>query len=236
MKNKLFLLVIISLFIFNGSQAQEKKTNKKRNLKGLVIDNEGNPVKSVSVFVDGKNYKTLSNDKGEFKIKIKGNINTITLFTIARGATEFTYSGETEMTFVLSTLAEEEKAVSVAESDMVNIDYMKAHKRNISSNANNIRDKTIKNADHYRSIYEMIQGEVPGVTVNGNTILIRGVGSITQSNTPLYVVNGIPVMSLDHIAPSQVKSISVLKGSSAAIYGVRGANGVIVITLKTIND
>ena len=70
----------------------------------------------------------------------------------------------------------------------------------------------------------------PSVQVNGNKIVIRGVNSI-NSTDPLFVVDGIVVSSIDDISPSMVKSIEILKGSETSIYGSRGANGVILITL-----
>ena len=78
----------------------------------------------------------------------------------------------------------------------------------------------------------MIVGEVPGVIVSGTSIRIRGASSINASSEPLFIVDGAPTSSIGHISPRDVKSIDILKGSSAAIYGVRGANGVIVIKLK----
>jgi len=78
----------------------------------------------------------------------------------------------------------------------------------------------------------MIAGKVPGVDVSGKKIRIRGINSMVSSNDPLFVVNGLPMSSIDHIPPQVVESISVLKGPSATIYGSRGINGVIVITLK----
>lgn len=238
MKSKIFLLVIISLFIINQGQAQGKKRAKKTILKGLVIDTENNPVKNASVFIDGKNSKVLSDDEGSFKIKVKSKAKTITIFTLAQGAKEVPYKGESEMTFILKAtdeLVEDELNVpKKEESEIINKGYIKEHKRNLAANINKINQNTINNADHYRTIYDMIQGEVAGVMVNGSTIRIRGVGTLSGNTTPLFIVNGMPVSSLDYVSPSQVESISVLKDSSAAIYGVRGANGVIVITLKKV--
>jgi len=88
----------------------------------------------------------------------------------------------------------------------------------------------------YTNIYEMIKSEVPGVLVSGNSITIRGPNSILSSNEPMFVVDGMMVESIDGIPPGQVKSIEVLKGPSAAIYGSRGANGVILIQLKAGSD
>jgi TonB-dependent SusC/RagA subfamily outer membrane receptor len=77
----------------------------------------------------------------------------------------------------------------------------------------------------------MIRGEVPGVRVVGNTISIQGPSSMNSGTQPLLVVNGMVVETIDDIRPQSVKSIDILKGSAASIYGSRGANGVVLITL-----
>jgi TonB-dependent SusC/RagA subfamily outer membrane receptor len=78
----------------------------------------------------------------------------------------------------------------------------------------------------------MLRGEIPGVEVVGHSITIRGASTATMNTEPLFVVDGTPVMSIENILPQEVKSIDVLKGSAASIYGTRGTNGVILITLK----
>ncbi len=95
----------------------------------------------------------------------------------------------------------------------------------------------------YSNIYQYLQGRVPGMTVvqdpssnSGYTIRIRGVNSLLGSSEPLVVLNGTPLSSssdLQYLSPHDVKSIEVLKdAASASIYGVRGANGVILIRTK----
>jgi TonB-dependent SusC/RagA subfamily outer membrane receptor len=81
------------------------------------------------------------------------------------------------------------------------------------------------------SVLEMMQGRIPGVVVSGNSVLIRGPSSFIQSNEPLYLIDNIPtdVSAVQSINPNDVERIEVLKGPSAAIYGVRGANGVIAV-------
>ncbi len=83
----------------------------------------------------------------------------------------------------------------------------------------------------YSSVLDMIQGRIPGVMVSGNSVLIRGPSSFYGSNEPLYLIDNIPVdvNAVQSMNPMDVERIEVLKGPSAAIYGVRGANGVIAI-------
>ena len=83
----------------------------------------------------------------------------------------------------------------------------------------------------YNDIYQMIRAEVPGVIVSGKRLQIRQGHSFLGSPDPLLVVNGVIVTSIDFIYPPDVKSIEVIKGTAASIYGIQGTNGVISITL-----
>ncbi|MGQ9620019.1 MAG: TonB-dependent receptor plug domain-containing protein [Bacteroidales bacterium] len=103
-------------------------------------------------------------------------------------------------------------------------------KREMTSTVGKINGTNPKYSS-YTNIYDMIKGEVPGVHVAGKKITIQGASSFLLSTDPLILVNGIETHDIDDISPNQVKSIEVLKGSAASIYGSRGANGVILITL-----
>lgn len=240
MKNKLTILLLISLFIINGSYAQSNKRSKKLTLKGLVLDTENNPVQNASIFIDGKKSSKVSDAEGRFEIKFKPSVKTITVFTLFQGVIEVAYQGEEELTFVLSsaniTFEDPLNNVVFEESDLTDVGYGNASKKNLTSSVGEVNKSRLKESHYYANIYDMIKGEVPGVVVNGNNIVIRGLSSINMSSEPLYVVDGSPVSSIANISPNDVKSISVLKGASAAIYGSRGANGVILIKLKTAND
>lgn len=86
---------------------------------------------------------------------------------------------------------------------------------------------------HYKNIYDYLQGRVAGLQVIGGKIYIRGFNSILSSMEPLYIVDGVAVDDISWIAPQDVKRIDVLKDSAAcSLYGTRGANGVIIITMK----
>jgi len=124
---------------------------------------------------------------------------------------------------------------SLEGEEMVNIGYGKIRKKDLTTPTGQIDGQGHK-YDSYSNIYDMIRGEVPGVQVIGDQILIRGASSINLSNEPLFIVDGMAVSSINHIMPREVKSISILKGSDAAIYGTRAAGGVILIDLKGATD
>lgn len=85
----------------------------------------------------------------------------------------------------------------------------------------------------YRTVYEYIQGRVPGVQVKGDKIYIRGINSVNSSTDPLILVDGSVCEDISWINPGDIKSIDVLKdAASCALYGTRGANGVIIINLR----
>ena len=88
----------------------------------------------------------------------------------------------------------------------------------------------------YNTMYDLIRAEFPEIQITGNTILIRGYTSVTGSSQPIFVVDGVIFAQIDDIIPNRVRSIRVLKGASAAIYGINGANGVIEInTISNAN-
>ena len=110
--------------------------------------------------------------------------------------------------------------------------YQKANE--ITGSVSTLKPK-MNEMNGYTDIYQYLQGRVAGLTVSGTSIRIRGIHTLTGSNEPLVVLNGVPLngsSDLQFINPIDVKSIDVLKGANAAIYGTRGANGVILITTK----
>jgi len=117
-----------------------------------------------------------------------------------------------------------------------NTGYGKVSKRSSSGSINTVeRDETMNNSN--LTVLDMLRN-VPGIMIGGgNSITIRGVSSLTLSSEPLFVLDGVPVgtgyQSVSAMNPRDIKRISVLKGSSASIYGSQGANGVIVIESKT---
>ena len=132
---------------------------------------------------------------------------------------------------ILTSCGASQQPAGVLESEKaIEVGYGKEVKRNITHSVSEIPvDKT---TNTYKDIYDMIRGKCPGVQVLGTSIYIRGINSVNSTTDPLFVVDGQAVEDISTINPNEVASISVLKDSAASIYGNRGANGVIVITLK----
>ena len=122
-------------------------------------------------------------------------------------------------------------AVSPDEEE-VNVGYGNMNKKDITSSVSSI-DVDQKNVATYANMYEYLRGRVSGVQVTSdNRIIIRGVNSINLSSEPLIILDGAEISDLSTINPNDVQSVTVLKDGSASIYGVRGANGVIIITTR----
>lgn len=228
---KILLLAFILLVPVTTANAQKKP--KKITLTGYVVDAAGVPVPDVMFFIDGNKINTTSKPDGSFKLKIKAGTKSIMAYSLICGGTEIEYKGETVLLFELGEPDLSPEAPLPAEiGETVNIGYGTVKKDELTSSVGSV-DKYRLESKNYNTIYQMIAGEVPGVSVSGNSIRVRGISSMNASNDPLFVVDGSPVSTIDNINPSDVESIDILKGSSTAIYGSRGSNGVILIKMKT---
>ena len=115
----------------------------------------------------------------------------------------------------------------------VNLGYQKIKKKDSTAATASLN---VPRGSGYSNIYEYLQGRVAGVEVVGTSIRIRGERSINSSNEPLIIVDGMETSDISSISPEEVQSIDVLKdASTTAIYGSRGANGVILITTRNSN-
>ena len=123
-----------------------------------------------------------------------------------------------------------------AQEEMVNIGFQEITKSRLTYSVSSVK-MTREEAQIYSSMYDYLRGKVAGVMVEGKKITIRGVNSINSSTDPLILLDGMVIEDLDTVNPHDVKSVDVLKDAgSAAIYGSRGANGVILITTKSGAD
>ena len=120
----------------------------------------------------------------------------------------------------------------VRENDSVDIGYGTQDRDHLSTSVSNVKVKK-NEAQTYSNMYDYLRGRVPGVQVTSdNRIIIRGIGTNSNNTDPLILVDGVEVTDLSNIDPAFVKSVDVIKDGSSAIYGMQGANGVIIIKTK----
>ncbi len=163
---------------------------------------------SFILIISKPSYVSKSN--GSYKLKVSPSAVNLEVRSDEYGFSEIPINGQTDIDFILPGIP-------------VNPEEKSAEAKTSASKS--------KKINTYSNIYQYIRGEVSGVVVSGRSIQIQQGHSFFGSSTPLFVVNGVIVPSIDYINPVEVKSIEVLKGSAAAIYGVQGSNGVLSIKL-----
>jgi len=230
MKTRFIFILLLALVA--GPTASAQKPAKKIFITGEVRDMNKLPVPDAIIMIDNINTNILTDKNGSYKIKVKRSAQKISIVSPA-GLTEENINGRTTINFNLkgSVLGQMNNQVNVPKDEEINMGYGTVKKSDLTQSIGKINGTNIKYAS-YSSVYEMLKGEVAGVEVIGTSIKIRGASSFQMSTQPLFVVDDVIVSSIDNIIPQMVKSIEVLKGSGAAIYGSRGANGVILITTK----
>lgn len=227
LKQRIVLTLMMSLFCAIGFA--------QKTIHGTVVDTSGEPVIGASVVV-GKGTGTVTDFNGEFTMKVDDNA-TIKVSYVGYETQTVSVTGKTEFTITLK-----EDATTL--DDVVVIGYGSVKKRNLTSAVAKMDDKGIKDRPLARA-EQALQGQLAGVTVRTETgepgadqkIRVRGAASVNASSDPLYVVDGVPMNTLSSINPSDIQSIEVLKdAASAAIYGSRGSNGVVIVTTKRGKD
>ena len=235
MKPKILFFFFFAFVTISLSSGQ--KNNIKVTITGIVVDVNQNPVPDAVITINGNKSNIATDRKGFYKIKVKSSTEKVGIFTSSPLVIEEAVNGRMTINFTLdaTTVNQIASQHSAPGEEEVNTGYGTAKRKNLTTSIDKI-DGTRQKYASYQTIFDMIRGEVPGVQVNGRSIIIRSPSSINLSSEPLFVVDGVPVSSIDDIQPLMVKSIEILKGSAASIYGVRGANGVILITLLTGKD
>jgi hypothetical protein len=216
MKLRILLSVLLATFFLLPafSQKSENKGNKKYTISGVVTDMNNKPVTGARIFIDSVLSKYSTDEQGKYRLKINPAAKKIFIFSDKIGYAEADINGESTINTILKNNIEDAPAFLVNAKSITAKKEPEPHKINT-----------------YTDIYQMIRQEVPGVLVSGKSIVVQQPNSFFGSTTPLFLVNGVRVNSIDYINPVEVKSIKLLKGSNANIYGVEGANGVISITL-----
>jgi len=220
-------LSLICLFFFNGiafSQAVIQVT-------GQVTDAKGEPLSGVNILVKGTTDGTATDNSGSYSIRAKSN-STLVFSYIGSESTERAVSGQSVINVQL-------QAADKSLNDVVVIGYGTQKKVNLIGSVATISSRQITQSP-VSTLSNALSGRLPGAVIqqsNGEpgkdaaTITIRGMATL-GNNQPLVVIDGIPDRDMNSLNPNDVESISVLKHASAAIYGARAANGVILVTTK----
>ena len=224
---RVLLLMILAVFSLSVSAQTITAT-------GNVKDATGDPIIGASIVEKGNTSNgTITNLDGDFSLKVPANATLIVSY-IGMKTQEIAIKGKNKIDV---TLSDDTKALD----EVVVIGYGTAKRKDITGSVATVSSEVLS-AVPVASATEALQGKMAGVqitTTEGSPdaemkIRVRGGGSITGDNTPLFIVDGFPVESISDIPASDIEDMTVLKdASSTAIYGSRGANGVILVTTKS---
>lgn len=207
-----------------------------REISGKVIDEDNNALSQASVVLVGSKLGTQTDNAGKFVIKVPatGKIYYLSISYVGFVNKKIIISPSTQ------TVNIQLKRDQNNMEDVVVIGYQSIRRKDLVASVSSISSKDLKDLP-INSAEQALTGKVTGVQVTSSEgspdanikIVVRGGISITQDNTPLYIIDGIPG-DLSSISPQDIQSIDVLKDASAtAIYGARGANGVVIVTTKS---
>lgn len=225
---KLLLLIIASCFAAVSLFAQTKQISGK-----VSSADDGSPIPGVSVVVKGTTNGTTTNIDGEFTLIVPEN-ETLVFSFVGMKTVEVPVTAQT-----IYNVSLENEVIGVDE--VMVVAYGTAKKESFTGSAGVVNNDVLEKRP-VADISKALEGQIAGVQSTsgsgqpgeGAEIVIRGFGSINSSNNPLYVVDGVPFDgNLNSINPGDIETMTILKDASAgALYGSRGANGVVVITTK----
>ena len=206
-------------------------------ITGTVIDSEGLPLPGVGVLIKGTSQGTATNANGTYSLSVQ-NENAILVFSYIGFISQETTVGSRRTVNI--TLIEDVQQME----EVVVIGYGTVARKDVTTAVSVVSTKDLDERPITDAV-QAIQGKAAGVHVympSGTpgaemVIRVRGTTSMTGSNEPLYVVDGVPVSNISFLSPQDIASMQVLKdASSAAIYGSRAANGVVLITTRQAGD
>ena len=202
-----------------------------KTVTGTVTDVSGEPIIGANIRIKGTTTGTITDIDGNFSIEAKPQ-SVIEVYYIGYLTQETVINNQKSIRFLLK---EDTKTLD----EVVVIGYGVQKKADLTGSVANINTEKL-NTQSNANIGQALQGKIAGVDIvsqggapgSGTRIMVRGIGTLNNAS-PLYIVDGMYMNSIDHINPNDIASIDVLKdASSAAIYGSRAANGVIIVTTK----
>lgn len=231
MKIRIIFLVLLSALCFNNLTAQ--KNNKKITITGTVIDATNLPIMNAIIMIDDVKTNSVTDAQGTYKVKVKPTAAKISVFTFGHGTFEDSIKGRTQIDFKFSGTAMQNQTEQPIPDGQrgVSTGYGTIKKKNVINETGSI-DGTNKKYASYRNMADMITHEISGVRISGNSVIIQDSKNLWGAVYALIVLDGVYMEELPDIPPVNVKSIEVLKGTAAAIYGSRGSGGAVIIKTK----
>jgi len=216
-----------------------KNLLQQKRVTGIITDRSGSPLPGVNVRAAGTAVGVISGGDGRYSIDIPADAKVLVFSFVGMETSEISIGNQTEINV---TLAES----SIGLEEVVVVGYGTQRKSDITGSVVSVSNEQIT-AQPVSNVFQALQGKAAGVDITTalrpgelGSISIRGARSLTASNSPLYVVDGIPILSnsgIETLNEQDIESIEILKDASAtAIYGSRGANGVVLVTTKRGTD
>jgi TonB-linked SusC/RagA family outer membrane protein len=217
-------IVLVGAFA-NLSHAQQTEVS------GIVTNGDtGEPLAGVNILVKGTSVGTSTNPDGIYSLSVPDNGNVLVFSYIGYAKKEVTINNRSDIDVAL-------KPITIASEELVVVGYGTQEKRDLTGSISSVSGEDVNDIPT-SSLQEALQGKVAGLQVTPSSgqpgsqpiVRIRGTGTLNDAS-PLYVVDGLLTDDIGYVSPENVESVEVLKDASAtAIYGSRGANGVIIIT------
>src|SRR4030043_197765 len=212
---------------------------QQNTIAGIITDKSGAPLAGVNIRATGTAVGVISDANGNFSIDVPVDAKTLTFTFVGMEMQEVVIGDRIQINITM-----EESAIGLEE--VVVVGYGTQRKSDITGSVVSVSNEQIT-ARPVTNIFQALQGKAAGVDITTSLrpgelgrIYIRGARSLTASNSPLYVVDGIPIMSgsgIETLNEQDIESIEILKDASAtAIYGSRGANGGVLVTTKRGTD
>lgn len=223
-------LMLLTLFLCTAGSLLAQRT-----ITGKVTDEKGDPIPSASVTVKGTTTGSATKDDGTYALTVPASAKELVFSSVDFESLTIAIGSSSVINVTLKSLSDEL-------TDVVITGYTRERRRDFVGASAKVESKAINQVPN-GSIDQLLQGRAPGLYVTAGSgqpgtaanVIIRGVGSISGSSTPLYIMDGIPIQAaaFASLSSSDIETVDVLRDASAtAMYGSRGANGVIVITTK----
>lgn len=206
-----------------------------RTISGKVTDAQAAPIPNASVLVKGTSVGTTTDESGSYSLSVPNSAKTLVISAVGMATQEISIGTRTDISVTLL-------AGTSSLQEVVVVGYGKTTKEAFTGSAVQVQGTRL-NSKAVNNVSQALAGEVAGVRViNGNgqpgsaaTIRIRGFGSVNGNRDPLYVLDGVPFTgNVSALNMADIETVTVLKDATAtAIYGARGANGVIILTTRT---